>query len=158
MKKMVLALFSTIVGATVGAAMVFKRDKDKMKKEIELDRKNDAILKLLSQWMSVKQEGKSLVQYFQDNKYGSIAVYGLHYLGECLVNELKDSGVQVRYAIDRNVDKIHVDITLYRPEEELPEVDAIVVTPFYYFDEIDDMLSEKMDCPIVSIEDVIYEV
>lgn len=158
MKKGMVAVLSTITGAAIGATAVFRTGNDKMKKEKELDRKNDAILKLFSKWLSAKQKGKSLVQYFEENQYKTIAVYGLHYLGECLVEELKGSSVEVKYAIDRNADKIETDVKMYRPDEDLPEVDVVVVTPFYYFDEIDEMLFEKMDCPIVSIEDVIYEI
>ena len=40
-------------------------------------------------------------------------------------------------------------------EENLPEVDAIVVTPVYYFGEIQGSLSGKTEVPIISIEDII---
>ena len=38
------------------------------------------------------------------------------------------------------------------------DVDAIVVTLITYFDEIADMLEDEVKCPIVSIEDVVFEV
>ena len=44
------------------------------------------------------------------------------------------------------------------PDDDLPEVDLIVVTPVHYFDEIEEMLADKVDCPVISIEDVVYEV
>ena len=43
------------------------------------------------------------------------------------------------------------------PEDELEPVDVIVVTAIYYFDEIEDMLFEKVDYPVVSLEDILYE-
>ena len=36
-------------------------------------------------------------------------------------------------------------------------IDAIVVTPVFAFDEIVDSLKEKVDCDIVSLEDVVFE-
>ena len=41
--------------------------------------------------------------------------------------------------------------------EKLEKVDAIVVTAIAYFDDINDNLSSKTDCPIISLEDIIYE-
>jgi hypothetical protein len=37
-------------------------------------------------------------------------------------------------------------------------VDAIVVTAITFFDEIEEKLSEKIDCPIISLDDILYEV
>ena len=43
-----------------------------------------------------------------------------------------------------------------RLDEELPKVDAIIVTPINVFPQIKAMLSAKADCTIVSIEDIIF--
>ena len=40
----------------------------------------------------------------------------------------------------------------------LEAVDAVIVTPIFFMDEIEEMLSGKMDCPIVSLEDILYEI
>lgn len=44
------------------------------------------------------------------------------------------------------------------PGENMPEVDAIVVTPIYYYYEIQEMLSSKVDCKIISLEDILNEI
>ena len=49
------------------------------------------------------------------------------------------------------------DIDIYKPSEELPDVDAIIVTPIHAYEAIEESLSKKMDCLIMSIEDIIYE-
>ncbi len=36
-------------------------------------------------------------------------------------------------------------------------VDAIVVTAITFYDEIKEELSRKIDCPIISLEDILYE-
>ena len=80
------------------------------------------------------------------------------YVGETLVDELKNSNITVLYGIDQKADSIYADVDIVFIEDELQEVDAIVVTAITFFDEIEEKLSEKMDCPIISLEDILYEV
>lgn len=74
------------------------------------------------------------------------------------MSELENSNVKVMYAVDKNADRIFADVDVLTPDERLPEVDAVIVTPITFFDEIEDCLSEKLDCPILSMEDILYEV
>lgn len=78
-------------------------------------------------------------------------------LGEHLYDELEGTGIIVQYIIDKNADQIYADVEVKTPDEKLDQVDAIVVTAVYYFDEIEEMLSEKVDCPVLSLEDILYE-
>ena len=48
------------------------------------------------------------------------------------------------------------DIPVYKLSDELDPVDAVVVSPIYYFDEIERNVSEKMDCPIIPLDDVVF--
>lgn len=113
---------------------------------------------MMNQWVKVKQEGKNLVSYFEQNGYKRIAVYGMSYAGETLVNELKNTSVQVVYGIDKNAETLYADIDVVTLENPLDEVDAVVVTAITFFDEIEEKLSNKMNCPIISLEDILYEV
>lgn len=61
----------------------------------------------------------------------------MSFIGQRLYEELKDTGVEVVYGIDKNSDKIYADIDIVTPEDDLEEVDAIIVTAFYFFDEIE---------------------
>ena len=112
----------------------------------------------MNQWVAVKQEGKNLADYFDKQGYKSIAIYGMSYAGERLLEELKCSDIQVQYGIDKNADNIYMDVNIVTMEDELKPVDAIVVTPIFFFDDIEEELSQKIDCPIISLEDVLYEV
>lgn len=111
---------------------------------------------MMDRWVRKKQEGKSLIDYFEENRYYSIAVYGMSHAGITLLDELSDSGIKVKYGIDMNADKIYSDIPVFKPSDSLEEVDVVVVTPVYYFDEIEKNLSEKMSCPIIPLDDVIF--
>ena len=156
MKKGAITVVSTLLGAAAGASVAYGLENKKVKRGKELDKKNDAILQVMSQWLLLKQEGKNLSDYFLENGYKRIAVYGMHYLGEALLKELENSEVEVVYAIDKRADGIYCDVNVVTPEDELEEVDVVVVTAFFFFDEIEELLSTKIDCPIISIEDAIY--
>ena len=82
----------------------------------------------------------------------------MSYVGETLVDELKNSNITVLYGIDQKADSIYADVDIVFIEDELQEVDAIVVTAITFFDEIEEKLSRKVDCPIISLDDILYEV
>ena len=81
----------------------------------------------------------------------------MSYAGETLVNELKDSEIEAVYGIDRKVG-IYSYIDVLSVDEPLPEVDAVVVTAITFFDEVEETLRDKVSCPIISLEDILYEV
>ena len=118
-----------------------------------MSEKHLALFLMMNQWVAVKQEGKNLADYFEKQGYKSIAVYGMSYAGERLLEELKGSDIQVQYGIDKNADNIYMDVNIVTMEDELKPVDAIVVTPIFFFDDIEEELSQKIDCPIISLED-----
>ena len=120
--------------------------------------KHLALFLMMNQWVKVKQEGKNLSAYFEKNGYKKIAIYGMSFAGETLVDELRGSDVYVAYGIDQNAETIYTDVEVVTMENTLAEVDAIVVTAISFFDEIEEKLSEKIDCPVISLEDILYEV
>ena len=77
-------------------------------------------------------------------------------LGELLVRELEGTEIEIKYIIDQNADSIETDIPKHKPCDELEPVDAIVVTAIYYFQDIEESLSQKVDCQIISLEDAVY--
>lgn len=158
MKKSLISVLSAVTGAAVGAGAVGKKLSQKAKRAKFMSDKHLALFLMMNQWVKVKQEGKNLASYFEQNEYQKIAIYGMSYAGETLMDELKDTGVIVAYAIDKNADSIYADVDVMSMDDELESVDAVVVTAITFFDEIEENLSEKMDCPIISLEDILYEV
>lgn len=156
--RTVSALAGAVAGAMAGGAAVGKILNKGSKARDEMLAKMKAFYFLQNQWLCNLQEGKTLADYFKRNDYHTVAIYGMKELGERLYDELKDSGIVVKYAIDKNAEGLYTDLDVVTPEEELEEVDVIVVTAVSYFDEIEEMLCEKTDCPIVSLEDIVYEV
>ena len=158
MKKLTLSLLSVLGGAATSAVAVRKVTGKATEVQRNMSEKHLALFLMMNQWVAVKQEGKNLADYFEEQGYKSIAIYGMSYAGERLLEELKCSDIQVQYGIDKNADNIYMDVNIVTMEDELKPVDAIVVTPIFFFDDIEEELSQKIDCPIISLEDVLYEV
>lgn len=162
MKKVVISVLSMITGAVAGAyavaRFVVKKIVWKMNTAQSMSDKHLALYLMMNQWVKVKQEGKNLSSYFEKNGYKKIAIYGMNYAGETLLSELKGAEIQVSYAIDRNANTICADIDVVTIDDELEDVDAIVVTPITFFNEIEEALSDKVSCPIVSLKDILCEV
>lgn len=163
MKKGIRAVVSsTLMGTAAGAIVGRTVVKTKLSKTI--GRQNDMLNKVhvlycaFDLWLQIRQEGRTLAEYFERHNYKTIAIYGMKELGERLLDELKDSDIKVCYAIDKNAEHIYADVDIVTPDDELEPVDVIVVTAIYYFHEIAENLSEKVDYPIVSLEDIVYEV
>ena len=158
MKKAIISVLSALTGAAIGAGTIGKITGETLNKTKNMSNKHLSLFLLMNQWVKVKQEGKNLASYFEKNGYQKIAIYGMSYAGETLINELKGSDVIIAYGIDKNADSIYADVDLVSMNDDLETVDAVVVTAITFFDEIEEQLSEKMDCPILSLEDILYEV
>lgn len=158
MKKTVISVLSALTGAALGAGAAGKVSADKTQRMKSMSDKHLALFLMMNQWVKVKQEGKSLATYFEKNGYRKIAIYGMSYAGETLIGELKESGINILYGIDKNADSLYADVDIVSMDDELEPVDAVVVTAITFFDEIAGQLSGKMDCPVISLEDILYEV
>jgi len=158
MKKGVVSVLSMLTGAVVGAGAAGKMIWGELGKKKSMSDKHLALFLMMNQWVRVKQEGKNLASYFEKNGYKKIAIYGMSYAGETLLDELRETGIQVEYGIDKNADGLYSEIDIVSVEDSLSEVDAIVVTAITFFDEIEEKLSQKISCPIISLEDILYEV
>lgn len=112
---------------------------------------------ILDKWMQIKNRNSGLKSYFCDNKMQTAAIYGMGALGKRLIEQLKQDGIKVSYGIDKKKSEINIDgILVYSPEDTLPKVDVIIVTPIFFY-EIEEMLQSKFGAwqNIVSIEEVI---
>ena len=58
---------------------------------------------------------------------------------------------------NQNKDNLYENIDIYKPEDILPQVDVIVITPIFAYAEIERNLIERIDYKIVSLSDVIAE-
>ena len=156
MKKRNSFLFATLIGVIIGAGTTFGLLGKSGNKIRELSDKHLELYLMMKQWVKVKQKGKSLSLYFEKAGYKKIAIYGMSYAGISLTEELKNTSIDVLYGVDINAENIISDIKVITPDEPLEKVDAIVVTAIFAFSVVKKMLSEKIDCPIISLEDIVF--
>lgn len=128
---------------------------------VESNRIN-AINRTMFHWIDQNADDKYFQRYFEKRRIKKIAIYGMSSLGELLYYHVKDTGVEIAYLMDKGagtVENRFGDTPIYglNTEKNLPEVDAIIVTPVYYYSSIEEDL-RKRNIPakkIISIEKVV---
>lgn len=153
MKKETVAIVSALLGAIVGSITrgIFS-GKEKGSKEIKFKK----YYLMLNQWLFIKNMGGTLSEYFINNKYSVIALYGMGEVGERFLEEIKDTNILVKYAIDRNATSIVEGIPTYTINDNLEAVDVIVVTSVFDYDTIVNELKNKVNCKIISLYDIVF--
>lgn len=151
------ALLGVAAGLAAGEKTIGRERKKVMRKLEEDDIKFHEFYAILLQWVHMHNEGKTVGAYLKKRGYNTVAIYGMKELGEELLFELKDSEIEVKYAIDKNADDLYVETDVYRPDEELESVDAVIVTAIHWFDEIERDMKKKLGCPVLPLDNVIYD-
>ena len=130
-------------------------------KDNDLIHKYRELMKLSFQLLKAKTFGFSLKEYLERNGFYDIAIYGFSDVGmyifsECIVNEIK-----VKFVIDKRNEVACVEkmfgIKHIKIDDELPKVDAIIITA-YGAEDIAHMLSKKTTAKLIDIFTVIKEV
>lgn len=158
MKKGTAVVLSTVFGFVAGAAGTGYLKGKQIEKKAEKVDKFKGYYNMLNQWLILKQEGKNLSEYFKSNGYKTIAIYGMGEMGNRLYDELKDSEIEVKYAVDQNAASTYSELDVIEKEDDFAQVDVMIVTATFAFDEIEEEISSKVNFPIISLEDVVYEI
>lgn len=148
-----------VLGIVITYKVVKKSMCEQLRKLQQLSDKHLAIMNLFSMWLQNKEAGLKIEDYLKEQQIKRIAIYGMSFVGERLYDELEQSDIKVVYCIDKNANNIYKDINVLTPDSELEKeesVDAIVVTAFVFFDEIEANLKKKVNVPILSIDDIVY--
>lgn len=126
-------------------------------KNDKFEHKYYSLFMLMCNWMEKKQNQKKICMFLNKRNIKSIAIYGMGNIGILLLRELELCGINVKYGIDEDLNTSYMsyDIKIYRPSDFLEKVEAIIVTPITYFEEIKEKLSSKVECPIFSLQDIL---
>lgn len=158
MKFKILPLVAVATGGL--ACGLYRRNRKQQKKAEDLQDRINVLsdhFQLLNHWLEMKGEGKSTVNYFEEMGYHHIAIYGMADLAIRLSEELEGSSVIIDYGIDKDISCSLSRIEeVYSPKDSLPKTEAIVVTPYAVFEEIKEELEQKVHCPIISLEEVVW--
>lgn len=112
--------------------------------------------RVLYQFLQIKQAGLSIEQYLIDKGIKSVLIYGMGYIGDRLIVELEGTSIKIAGVIDIHADQKDCNHELFFPEDEFPQIDAIIITPVYLFDSLNEYYKNKGILSI-SLEDVFYE-
>ena len=117
---------------------------------------------LLINWVKNYQNEQNCFQCLKEDGYLNAAIYGIKELGERTYYGCKASGINVPFFIDKcGANEVFMDraIPVINPNSDLlygDKVDVIIVTAVANYDEISMELEDRISCPILSLEEVIY--
>lgn len=155
----VIILFGGIaigaVGAMEFAETEYKKEKQRADSNGCFAQKQLKMFHVLKKWIDMKQKGENLSTYFIEKGYKKIAIYGMGDIGNALMKELENTGVQVVYGIDQRADSLKANINIITIDDLFEKVDVIVITAIASADSIKLELNQKVDYPIISIEEIV---
>ena len=102
--------------------------------------------KTLDAWVSLLENGGNPADCLRKMGYQSIAIYGYGMLGRHIAHQLGKDGINVKYAIESQKGKDAADdMEIYSLNDNLPAVEAVIVTVLYEYEEICDALKHKIE-------------
>lgn len=127
----------------------------KMQKNVN---QNIRLYYLMNRWTQNLQNGKSIAEWLKTRGYNNVSIYGMGIVSETLISELSEGGVNVLYGIDQNPNKAYLpeNMQVCYPDENLPDADIVIVTIISAYPVVKAALNNKLACPIISIEDLVY--
>ena len=115
--------------------------------------KFEQYMRLLDRWMEMRELNINVADYFKERNLCNVAIYGFGNFGKHLLWELEKSEINVKYIIDRQGKQLYSELPIYLPEENLPDCDVIVVTPFWIYSDICNVLPK--DKVLVPLDEII---
>lgn len=110
--------------------------------------------RILDRWLSVEEQGGSIVKFFLENQLNNIAIYGWGKMGKHLFWKLAKTSVNVSYIIDQHITQESDHISVKKMEDNLPRVDAVIVTATFDFQKIKYQLKKKNIGRIISMIEI----
>lgn len=117
-----------------------------------VERKNDFYLFMRS-WVELHQSGMCVADKLLREDVSTVAIYGAGKHGKMLYNELKATKVKVVCWIDKNCKGENIEeCPVMGMDSELPQVDAVIVTPYREFQSIESSLREKTKARMIPLD------
>ena len=108
---------------------VTKSERSRMDEQIKTDFQTYRFFELFRQlllWRKLDQQGKKIASYLVAHGYHKVAIYGMGSIGEMICDELQDSEIEC-YGIDQSSVDFYGKFTIFRPDDEWPDVDLIII-------------------------------
>lgn len=144
------------IGIIIGVFWEHRRMRSIVEQKIKMIDKFQNYYQLFLAWLKLHERNICFDSYF--NLYGinNIAVYGNGPVGKQFLKDMKNTKIQVDYVIDKKAEYMILDIPIITLEQELPKVDAIVITIIDQIEDIAEKIRKRYDYQIISLEDIVY--
>lgn len=138
----------------IGTAVTSNKENDEIKRLLYENKKYVAFIEMLDKWLSLERDRKlSFSKYFEQMSINTVAIYGMARMGKQLYAQLNSEKIKVCFGIDRYVGQ-HGSMKIIRPEEDYPDVGAIIITT-YDLDEIVKLISSKSAAVIITLGEIL---
>lgn len=122
------------------------------------------LLNYLYRWIRLGQQGVTIKQLMEEHGMANIAIYGYSMLTKCLIYELKESDIAIKFIIDRNADNLVISFPKYKLNEApLKDVGHIIITPVDDYESLKADIREQLvqsginGVSLITFEELIYE-
>ncbi|MCP4216304.1 MAG: hypothetical protein GY765_16770, partial [bacterium] len=116
---------------------------------------------LMNSWMEKRNEGRWVAGFLNDNNIGAVGVYGLGTIGERVLEELLEKGVNVPCIIESRPELLGgryagIPVINNYMLRTFKMVKCIIVTPFHALDSIRETIHEvEPGMKIIGIDEII---
>ena len=158
-KNFIFAGAGVLFGALGGIVSYKIQERNSVNSNEMINKRTAYYYDFLLYWLKAKNEGLDMGEYFREQNYHNIAIYGAGKLCVSLYEEIKDiDNINILYVVDKGNEKRLDDIEIIKLNEvrSKKEPDVVIVTPIYDYKEIEKEIRKEYKCPIVSLEDLIY--
>lgn len=105
-------------------------------------RRYEGYWRTLHQWMVLKEKNIKLADFLSQKGYQNVAIYGMGMLGKHLIEELRESNINMVCGIDKNAENITLEIPILTPDNvPYDKVDLIIVTVWHDYGNIKEELT-----------------
>lgn len=112
--------------------------------------------RVLLKWLGALQKNVDIAGYLKAQGIKVVAVYGYADMGKLLCNELLKSDIKINAVLDKRDVKCEIPgVRVLKPPEGDRNVDAVLVTAVYYYDEISIELKEWGYKNIISLQKIV---
>ena len=156
MRRIVLKVLLVICGFFSGVVFMIYRCGYILKGEKKRADRFFAYFNLLDRWLVCKEHNNQFKDYFHKNCIKTVAIYRMGKLGNHLRYELNKAEIKIVYIIDEWEDFIYDREVHYNIQDELPLVDAVIVTSIDEFETVKSKILKKNKMlNVISLETIL---
>lgn len=153
-KQIVIVILSSIVGGILGYLFAWNNRSKDLQSIRARQVKFEDYFAIVNKWLKLKNAGGKLQDFFIENGYKRIGIYGMGELGKRLYEELRCSDVEMVFAMDKGGYNLPKELNMLTENAQIPLVDVIVVTPTFDYENIANVLKQKTQNKIISISEI----